>query len=129
MENYTPPENPLTSNSELADRIIVGQSNIHGTGTMAARAYEKGEYIGTYWGFGTNKVTPYTLFLDGANGEKLALEGRNLLRYINHSTDPNAEFKDTHLYATRDIAAGEELTFDYSGGKREELFTSETQVA
>ncbi|MHB1566601.1 MAG: SET domain-containing protein [Acidiferrobacter sp.] len=35
--------------------------------------------------------------------------------YVNHSCDPNAGFKaDLILYALRDIATGEELTWDYS---------------
>lgn len=35
--------------------------------------------------------------------------------YVNHSCDPNSGFHaDFVLYALRDIAAGEELTWDYS---------------
>ena len=41
----------------------------------------------------------------------------NLAKYINHSCDPNceAEVEDGHIFlnAVKDIAKGEELTFDY----------------
>jgi purine nucleoside phosphorylase len=40
-------------------------------------------------------------------------EGRNALRYLNHSSSPNAEFDGYQLYALRNIRAGEEITFDY----------------
>jgi hypothetical protein len=33
---------------------------------------------------------------------------------INHSCDPNTAFQGLNIYAIRDIAVGEELTFDYS---------------
>jgi hypothetical protein len=42
-------------------------------------------------------------------------EGRNLLRWLNHSDDPNAEFDGFDLYARRAIAVDEEITFDYGG--------------
>jgi SET domain-containing protein len=41
---------------------------------------------------------------------------RNLLRWLNHSDDPNAELDGFDLYARRAIAVDEEITFDYGGG-------------
>jgi hypothetical protein len=42
------------------------------------------------------------------------LDGDNA-RVLNHATLANIEFcKDTHCYALRDIAAGEELSCDYA---------------
>jgi uncharacterized protein len=35
-------------------------------------------------------------------------------KYMNHSRDPNVDFRETGIgWATRDISAGEELTCDY----------------
>jgi SET domain-containing protein len=49
--------------------------------------------------------------LDGSGDE-------NLARFINHSCAPNAEARSEHgavwIVAVRDIAAGEEITFNYS---------------
>ncbi len=36
------------------------------------------------------------------------------VRYMNHSCDPNTKFEDRQVIALRDIAAREELTFDYN---------------
>ncbi len=46
----------------------------------------------------------------------LCSEGENLDDYINHSCVPNTGFVHNNpvLYALRDIAAGEELSWDYS---------------
>jgi len=50
----------------------------------------------------------------------------NIGRYINHSCNPNSAIVPVRvnsavpklaIFAVRDIAAGEEITFDYSGGK------------
>ena len=46
-----------------------------------------------------------------------ARSGRNLLRWLNHQTPGNARFDGFDLYALTDIAAGEEITFDYGGGR------------
>ena len=47
--------------------------------------------------------------------------------YVNHSCDPNAGLRiagtTVNLYAIRDIAAGEEITFDYSTTLDEDDFT------
>jgi SET domain-containing protein len=46
----------------------------------------------------------------------LCSDGSSVDDMLNHSCDPNLGFArgDWTLYATRDIAAGEELTWDYS---------------
>ena len=38
---------------------------------------------------------------------------QNLLRYLNHSADPHAEFVGFELFAVRDIRPDEEITIDY----------------
>ena len=37
----------------------------------------------------------------------------NDLRFLNHSSRPNAEFRGQHLYAVRNIQSGDEVTFHY----------------
>jgi len=46
----------------------------------------------------------------------LCSDGSSLDDFINHSCDPNAGFSkgNLELYALRDIAAGEEISWDYS---------------
>ena len=110
------PENPLTTGAELEGRVFVAASSIHGRGVMAARDYEPGEYIGSYWGIWVEEPTPYTLMIEDESGLMRHIEGRNLLRYLNHDDEPNCIFDDMHLFARARIAAGEELTFDYAGG-------------
>lgn len=42
-----------------------------------------------------------------------------LWRYLNHACRPNAAFEGLRLVALRDIAAGDELTFDYNSTEYE----------
>ena len=44
---------------------------------------------------------------------EVEMDGTGLLPYLNHSRSPNVEFDGPELHALRDIAAGEELCFDY----------------
>ncbi len=109
--------NPRFLAHDLASVIEVQQSSIHGLGVFARTAFRPGDYIGTYWGTKATEVTPYTLHVQNEDGTLFLIEGRNLLRYINHSESPNAEFDDIHLFARRNIKEGEEITFDYSAGE------------
>lgn len=45
--------------------------------------------------------------------------GRNLLRYLNHQDQGNAEFDGFDLFALKDIKPNEEITFDYGGWEEE----------
>ncbi|MBW4593710.1 MAG: SET domain-containing protein-lysine N-methyltransferase [Brasilonema angustatum HA4187-MV1] len=46
---------------------------------------------------------------------------------INHSCDPNTAFQGLNIYAIRDIAVGEELTFDYSTMYNENMLEFQCQ--
>ena len=46
---------------------------------------------------------------------------------INHSCDPNTTFQGLNIYALRDIAIGEELTFDYSTMYNENMLEFQCQ--
>ena len=110
------------------DFIRVGRSRIDGTGVFAKRKIPKGARIIEYTGARVpiNEVVAVadeglpapvyafrlneTTIIDGACGG-------NDSRFVNHSCAPNCEalsFDDhMYFYALRDIARGEELTFDY----------------
>jgi SET domain-containing protein len=110
------------------DFIRVGRSKIEGRGVFAKRKIPKGSRIIEYKG----RRRPTPDFIperpDGKPGHVYLFRLRegvvidagirgNEARFINHSCDPNCEiytFNDrAFVYATRDIARGEELTYDY----------------
>lgn len=91
----------------------VGDSPIHGRGLFASAPIRRGDYIGTFKGPDTDTDGAYVLWLTDEDGNHYGRRGMNALRYLNHSDDPNAEFDNYDLYATRDIEPGEEITIDY----------------
>jgi SET domain-containing protein len=60
----------------------------------------------------------YLLYWSDEPGRELAMGG-GLLMFYNHSAEPNVEFhtgpdgESISVVALRDVAAGEELTYDY----------------
>ena len=103
--------------AQLKGHLMVRESPIHGLGVFARRHFLPGEYIGTYWGTKARETTPYTLFITHEDGREERIEGRNLLRWLNHSDEPSAGFDGLHLFALREIVPGEEITFDYAAGE------------
>lgn len=101
------------------------KSAIHGTGGFARSAISKGTRLIEYVGEKIDKAeslrrceadNEYIFTLN----EQTDLDGnvdRNPARFINHSCDPNcdAELDGEQIWivANRDIAAGEEITFNY----------------
>ena len=59
------------------------------------------------------------MWLRRDNGTDEGICGRNELRFVNHSRDPNAEFEGAELYAVRNIQPGHEITLDYGEAWRE----------
>lgn len=103
-------------NADLKSWVYSAKSTIHGTGLFATKAIASGEYIGTYWGPHASRNGIYVLWVyENEDDEASAVgrSGRNLLRYLNHSVPGNTEFDGFDLYARVDIAADDELTFDY----------------
>ncbi len=113
------------------------KSQIHGNGVFATQPIAKGERIIRYKGklrthaevdaeYGDLEEDGHT-FLFTLNDEYVidGNEGGNVSRWINHSCNPNCEslveenakgkrHKDkVFIEAMRDIAAGEELTYNY----------------
>jgi len=102
-------------NERLRDRVYSAPSPIHGTGCFARIPFSAGDYIGTYAGRAAVRDGTYVLWVYEDGQTPVGRSGRNLLRYLNHQDDCNAEFQGFDLYAVRHIEAGEEITFDYNG--------------
>ncbi len=98
---------------ELDDLVVARQSPIHGNGAFARVAISTGTHIGEYTGRPSSVDGTYVLWVEGDDGEYHGIDGDGVLRWLNHSSSPNVEFDGPQLFALRDIAAGEELTFHY----------------
>lgn len=97
----------------IPNHLYVEESAIHGKGLFAKKKIKKGEHIGILKAKSTKKESgPYILWLDESKRVNVTCH----LRYINHSSTPNACYYDTlEVIALRDIEPGEEITHDYSG--------------
>jgi len=111
---------------------IVQRSTLHGNGVFAARPIPAGTRIIEYTGaritpeqaderHPTNPDDPFhTFFFSLSSGKVIdGGDGGNDARWINHSCEPNCEAQESargkrvYIVALRDIAAGEELFYDY----------------
>ena len=104
--------------------LIVRSSTIHSKGCYSTVPIAEGTFIVEYTG---ERITcdeaneryedrPDT-YLFGLDDGEHVIDGDGIAAFINHSCDPNCESDeiDGHVWiiALRDIAAGEELTYDY----------------
>ena len=126
-----------TTATPMTRTIIARRSPIHGTGVFAARKIKAGDDVVQYEGrlithayadkhYGDGGETGHT-FLFTLNDRYIidANVGGTDARWINHSCDPNCQavlYEDDKgrkkkdrvvIEALRDIARGEELTYDY----------------
>jgi hypothetical protein len=99
--------------------LYIDKSPIDGVGVFASRIYEVGEVVGIYYGFvSLERGTPYFLIVDDVGDEEVGelswgVEGTGVLRFCNASREANTYMDGVVLYATRPIAIGDEITFDY----------------
>lgn len=100
----------------LSQRVYRAPSMLHGVGCFARQAFASGDYIGTYAGRPARRDGTYVLWVLEDGKDPIGRSGRNLLRWLNHQVPGIARFDGFDLYAARDIAPGEEITFDYTGG-------------
>jgi SET domain-containing protein len=125
------------SKVESAQLYVVRRSEVHGFGAFAARDIRKGETIDEYLGerithdeaneryahrdFNDNHTFLFTVddqtVIDGS-------VGGNDARFINHMCEANCEPRIRRgrvlIVATRDIAAGEEIGFEYNIGREDD---------
>jgi SET domain-containing protein len=116
--------------------LVVRESSIHGKGCYAAETISAGNFIIEYAGElipaeeayrrekDPSRSGIYTFWTSG----EWVIDGYqkgNDARFINHSCAPNCDYRikgqRVLIYAARDIAAGEELSIDYSFGADGEI--------
>jgi uncharacterized protein len=105
--------------------LWVGTSAIAGRGLYTAKAITRGRRIIQYTGEKITKTESDKRLAEGnvyifALNERYDIDAkaqRHQARYINHSCDPNCHVEKTSrtiwIVASRDIRAGEELTYNY----------------
>ena len=105
--------------------LLLRSSQIHSVGCYTTSGIPSGSKIVEYSG---RKITAEQgdalyegleiTYLFGLEDGRHVIDGNGMAAFINHSCDPNCETDeiDGHIWiiSARDIAAGEELTYDYN---------------
>jgi uncharacterized protein len=105
--------------------LVIRPSRIHSYGCYTTRPIRKGKLIVEYVG---ERLTCEqaddlyddfkTTYLFGLDGGKHIIDGFGVAAFVNHSCKPNCGTDQIRgkmwVIARRDIAAGEELTYDYN---------------
>src|SRR5581483_5721554 len=105
--------------------LLIRNSKIHGSGCYTTAPIKKGTFIVEYTGPRLTKkqadaiyATARRTYLFGLDDGKHVIDGDGLAAFINHCCDPNCEPDEIKgrvgIIAKRDIAAGEELSYDYN---------------
>lgn len=103
----------MLSDEQLHQLYYKKESGIHGDGLFARERFKEGDYMGEYDGPVVNDNGSHVLWVEKYDEVWVARDGQNLLRYLNHSAEPHAEFVGFELYAVRDIHPDDEITIDY----------------
>ena len=117
----------VSLSSWISPRTVKGKSSsIHGLGFFAVAPLRRKELVGIKGGHIIDKATVYAHAAIIRNSESQISEDLFIapltedeflesMMFMNHSCNPNCVIiGDTLTIAWRDIAAGEELTFDYT---------------
>ena len=105
-------------------RLIIRSSDIHAAGCFALENIPKGTRVLEYTGEritkaeGDDRYEGRTFtYLFGVGDGEVVIDGHGMAMFVNHSCDPNCETDEVDgrvvIDVIRDIAAGEELTYDY----------------
>ena len=103
----------MKDNKDLQIYFYVNESGIHGKGLFARMFIEAGTYLGTYDGPETEENGMHVLWAEQEDESWVGRDGQNMLRYLNHSTAPCAEFDGFELFSIIDIEPHQEVTIDY----------------
>jgi SET domain-containing protein len=104
--------------------LMIRSSAIHAAGCYTTAPIRQGsrvvEYTGPRMAKESADVKYETLpmtYLFGVGDGELVIDGHGTAMFLNHSCEPNCETEESRgrvwIMALRDIAAGEELTYDY----------------
>jgi SET domain-containing protein len=105
--------------------LMIRSSSIHAAGCYTTTAIRKGARVVEYTGPRIRKALADKLYeessityLFGVGSRSTVIDGHGAAMFLNHSCDPNCETDEIEarvwILAIRDIAAGEELTYDYN---------------
>ena len=105
--------------------LIIRSSPLHGAGVYTTAAILSGTRVVEYTGprlttkqtdglYAGSEIT----YLFGMDDGKTVIDGFGTAAFVNHSCQPNCETDEIEnrvwIIALRDIAAGEEITYDYN---------------
>jgi uncharacterized protein len=108
----------------MCEALVIRSSSIHAAGCYTTRRIKKGTRVVEYDGPRFTKDVADERYQDRfitylfSCGDDEVIDGFGTAMFINHSCDPNCETEDEDgrifVKAIRDIAAGEELTYEYN---------------
>ena len=109
----------------MVDGLMVRSSSIHAAGCYTTRRIKKGSRVIEYDGprFAKDEADERykdrnITYLFSCGDDKTVIDGFGTAMFINHSCDPNCESENVEgrvfITAIRDIAVGEELTYEYN---------------
>jgi hypothetical protein len=104
--------------------LVIRSSAIHASGCFTTIAIRKGGRVAEYTGPRLTKAeadaayeNSSITYLFGLGDGSVVIDGQGTAKYINHSCDPNCESVEiggrVWIKAIRNIAPGEEITYDY----------------
>ena len=105
--------------------LIIRSSAIHAAGCYTTTPIRKGARVVEYTGPRLRKAVADQLYEDspitylfGIGSRSIVIDGHGAAMFLNHSCDPNCETNEfgdrVWILAIRNIAPGEELTYDYN---------------
>lgn len=106
----------MLSDDDLRKLFYSKESSIHGMGLFALSNFKQGDYMGEYDGPIVKQDGTHVLWVEEYDDVWMGRDGKNILRYLNHSKQPQAEFIGFELYALVNINEDEEITIDYGEG-------------
>ncbi|HEV2213684.1 MAG TPA: SET domain-containing protein-lysine N-methyltransferase [Terracidiphilus sp.] len=126
---------PKRNDAHIRMGLIIRSSSIHAAGCYTTSVIAKGARVAEYDGPRISKDEADTCYEDspitylfGLGDGSIVIEGHCMAMFINHSCDPNCETEEISdrvwIKALREIAPGEEITYDYclyDGGEDDAL--------
>lgn len=100
-------------NNEYPEKLELKESSVHGWGVFALQAFSQGDNIAFFHSVPTSKDGTHVLWVLNDDQRIEGWRGTGVLRYLNHSSEPNCEFQCRQLVALKSIEIGDELLFHY----------------